>query len=299
MKATILIATCRRPEQCLETLADIFRNDSKKLIDKILVIENGMKTNLEELLKKSFDPSAVQYLFSSPPNKSLALNLGMQKIIKDEFIIFFDDDVSIFPDTIESYVRAAEKFGPNYFYGGPTFAVYDTHPSDWQLDLLPASVKGFNPSYEFGHTRNDLFFLGFNWAAYKSSLSSTQGFNPNFGPGSLTGSTGQESNMMKQLIDNQIFGLYVPDAKVKHHVSSVSFSAKWIIKRSFRHATETGLTTHRSTFFKTLVNPWHYFPVLKALLKPEVNLKAKLVKTLAMAADRAGILKGLYLREIK
>ena len=51
-------------------------------------------------------------------------------------------------------------------------------------------------------------FLGANWAAFARDLKEVGGFDPWFGPGSATGSTGQEQTMQRRLLGAGLHGRY-------------------------------------------------------------------------------------------
>ena len=64
-------------------------------------------------------------------------------------------------------------------------------------------------------------FLGLNWAAFASDLKEVGGFDPRFGPGSATGSTGQETAMQRRFLAAGLHGRDVPHAEVWHWIPRI------------------------------------------------------------------------------
>ena len=84
-------------------------------------------------------------------------------------------------------------------------------------------------------------FLGANWAAFASDLKEVGGFDPWFGPGSATGSTGQEQAMQRRLLGAGLHGRYVPHAEVWHWNPKDRCSPRWALHRAYRNGVKYGL----------------------------------------------------------
>jgi hypothetical protein len=87
---------------------------------------------------------------------------------------------------------------------------------------------------------NSAAFLGFNWAAFAKDIRAAGGFDPDRGPGSPTGSTGQETDMQRRLLAAGLGGIYVPDAKVWHYIAADRSTAAWALERNYRQGVEHG-----------------------------------------------------------
>lgn len=108
---------------------------------------------------------------------------------------------------------------------------YEEAPPEWLVPSLPFSVRGMD--FRQGERPDE--FLGCNWASFKGDLRRAGGFDPNYGPGSPTGSSGQETEMQERLMAQGAERVNVPDAWVWHHVprsrSSPSYAAWWLLRR--------------------------------------------------------------------
>src|SRR5690606_15592913 len=115
--------------------------------------------------------------------------------IGEGLVVFFDDDVRLDPAVLAHYATAAEGLDGGVFFGGSFGVDYEKPPPQWLLPLLPFSARGMDLK-----SKDRLWeYLGFNWAAFATDIRGLGGFDPNFGPGSPTGATGQETTMQHQM----------------------------------------------------------------------------------------------------
>jgi len=208
------LAACRRPEGYRGTI----------------VIENGSRAGAEGLVAAADPGLRAEYLHAERPNKSAALNLGLERC-PDAFVVFLDDDILLEPQVLEAYAAAREAHPGRHFFGGPCRADWEEEPPDWLKPLLPASARGWSIE-DPGRPLTEVMFLGFNWAAEARDVLEAGGFDPQRGPG--TPSMGQESDMMQRLVNRGWTGIYVPDALGHHHVPRDRCSPQWAIARSSR-----------------------------------------------------------------
>ncbi len=236
----VIIPTCYREDSLRRTLNSLLKAVLPRDL-LIHVVENGSKGRVEQLLCEYQQQLPLVYHHYQIANKSEALNCVVNKLEGNPLIVFFDDDVDIDSECLMAYFDAAKEYSVKTYFGGPAFPVYEKEIEEWKLKHLPLSVRGLQYPNEFGYSEPKIFFLGFNWATYKSNIQICGGFDSRFGPGSSTQATGQESQMIRQLSALGIVGRYVPRAKVKHYISRSSGELSWIFKRNWRYGIEVGL----------------------------------------------------------
>ncbi len=149
----------------------------------------------------------TRYVYISRAHKSWALNRVLD-LVEDCLIVFTDDDVRVHPGTLCAYAKVSANVNGGQFYGGPMGVDYEQEPSEWLKAYLPRSALGWCLDKEVRTIDKSERFLGINWAAFASDLKKCGGFNPAFGPGSPTGSTGQETNMQKRLVGGGAGNIY-------------------------------------------------------------------------------------------
>lgn len=234
---TIIIPTHGRNSLLERTLNSLEQCEFPDNYKKTIVIENGPKEKAEEICAK-FVAINCEYQYSASANKSAALNTAIATLKKDTFIIFFDDDIRLHPQTIQAYAASFEKHGENYFYGGPFEVDYERVPKSFYTQYLPFSALGWSLSNE--QELNCYSFIGFNWAVSINHIRQLNGFDISFGPNSTTGATGQEHDMMFRLNEEGILPKYVEKAIVWHYVPKVRSSFRWALNRRYKGGVREG-----------------------------------------------------------
>jgi GT2 family glycosyltransferase len=231
---TVLIPTHGRPgllERTLASLAECALPDSYR---ELVVIENGSRAGAEELVVNLPPQLNARLMHEERANKSYALNRALETI-DDGLVVFFDDDIRVAPDALLAYARAAEVSTEEVYFGGPWDVEYEIPPDDWIAPLLPPSTRPSKGPEEFA------WFIGYNWAAYASDLRDLGGFNPDYGPGSPLGATGQETEMQRRMRRAGLKAHPVPEASVTHYVPERMTTPQWIVGRKFRDGVRRGI----------------------------------------------------------
>jgi glycosyltransferase involved in cell wall biosynthesis len=236
----VVIATAHREGLLSRTLRSLSACHKPSRYEATIVVENGPKGEAERVVERFRDPLSTRYLYVERANKSDALNEALSTV--DQGLIFFtDDDVRLHPDTLQAYARAADGKAGGYFYGGPTGVDYQQPPAAWLKKYLPPSATGLQYDVDAMGSHGLSLFLGCNWAAFAADLRRAGGFDPDFGPGSPTGSRGQETQMHRRLWELGVHQVYVPNAKVWHYVPKIRCSPRWALRRAYQGGVQQGL----------------------------------------------------------
>ena len=240
MDIYIAIATRDRETLLERTLASVGQCRIPEGFKETLVVENGARGRTEHVVNAAPPSLRAHYMFEAVGNKSRSLNAALAPI-RQGLIIFLDDDVRVPPDLLERYAAAGREAGPGRFFGGPVAPDYEEEPPSWVLAYLPASATGWKLEDEPADGTGLRTFLGFNWAAFAEDIHRVGGFSEDFGPGSATGSIGQESYMQRRLLAEGGQALYVRDALVHHWVPKDRCSPAFAAERAFKDGIRTGL----------------------------------------------------------
>lgn len=233
--AAIVIATHRRPELLRRTLGSLADSRADE-IREVLVVENGGAHGAKAVVGEFTDSLPLRYLFLPEGNKCRALNLALRESTA-ELVVFFDDDVRVADGTVETYLNAARRYGSGHYFSGPLVPELEIEPPDWLKPYLPASATGWSQGdAEVYYDRP--WFIGSNWAAFHDDMLAVGGFDERIGPGSPTGAIGDESELQQRMLEAGSRGVYLPDARVRHHVPPSECSFEWARSRMHR----TGLT---------------------------------------------------------
>lgn len=253
----LLIATAGRADLLGSTLRSIAACEIPASLASVIVIENGPVCGSESVCRQSYGDLNVRYMWTPEPNKSRALNTALEQISDQSLIVFSDDDIRFTPQTLVAFEHAASKASPNRYFGGPFGCDYEVAPPPWILPYLPLSAIGWQPEEATFDARNGSF-LGFNWAAYCHDIKRLGGFDPNFGPGSPTGATGQESNMQRRMRAAGMTPQLVSDAHVFHFVPANRCSIDWAVHRARRNGISRGVAYRNRSVAEIALNLWGY-----------------------------------------
>ena len=288
VKIVVIIATSGRPDLLTRTLNSLGECQLPAGYKETIVVENGTRAGAEKVVQSARTELNARYMHVATGNKSAAMNAAL-KTVADCLVFFTDDDVRLAPLTLCAYADAAQRSGAGHFFGGPTNVEYDVPPPEWLREYLPTSAIGWERN-EDEHCVDDqpgksMKYLGFNWAAFAEDLRASGGFNPDYGPGSPTGSTGQETEMQRRLLDMGLIATYVPEARVWHYVPANRCTPAWTIERNYRNGVQDGLFERRvNSKFGSLPPWWITKRYLKGIVRawmwsmssrPEQRFKAK------------------------
>ncbi len=198
MDLIVNIATTGRPDLLRRTLQSLAKCHLPVNYKETVVIENGPRCGAEDVVQAAHPLLNVRYMYAPQANKSAALNAALATA-RNCLIFYTDDDVTLDPGILQSYSDAAEKADAGKYFGGPADVEYESPPPLWLRPYLPRSAAG----WQWAGDPNCVDvpdFLGFNWAAFATDLRAAGGFDANRGPGAPSGSTGQESDMLRRLL---------------------------------------------------------------------------------------------------
>ena len=240
-----LIAACGQPDLLRRTLRS-FADCNKPLgYGGVIVVENGRRAGLDVVVGEFGPEHRFQYLFSEPPNKSLALNRALQ-CIEGALVVFTDDDVCVPKHTLVAYADAAERCRDGEFYGGPIVPDYeDEGPPSWLVRYLPRSAAGWKLDLSAKTPISQPEFIGPNFAAFAGDICRIGGFDTRLGPGRHMVSPGEDTEIQERLLAGGVRGYYLPDAPMRHFVRRGAASPEFALERAERNGIYWGISQAR------------------------------------------------------
>ncbi len=296
----IVIPTHNRPRLLAKTLTSLVDSDLTGVTAGVsaVVVENGSAVARELTEGYTLNGRPVEYIHVAEGNKSKALNLALEGVDPDTFVVFFDDDVILDRGGLRELIRAGLAFGSGHYYGGEVVSYYDEEPPAYLLRCAPESVSGFKldisePYENVSHLRS--LFIGSNWALYAKDLKGIGGFDGNVGPGSANGMRGQEKDAMLRLVEAGHEPVYVRDAPVLHYVPRHVMTESWMLDRHFKTRLYAGGKRREPLILlkEVLRVPLAHASTLRARItgRPEHRFTASL-----LAAQSRGFFSGLGLQ---
>jgi len=205
----IIIPSAGNSRQLKKTLQSLSVCISKVNNAEILVVENGAKDGVKEIVDQLNGNLNISYQYCPEKGKNVALNYVINASVdKSDFIVFTDDDIRFNPEWLIKYEKFAVKYGPGHYFGGAIIAEYEKEPGEQIKKYLPPSARGADDEHFLHH--NSKWFLGANFGAFKKDIVETGLFDPRFGPGSTIG-VGGESNMQRRMYSKGLKPVFIPD----------------------------------------------------------------------------------------
>lgn len=284
----IIIPTHGRPELLEKTLDSVANCVLPESYQELVVIENGSRDGADSLVRRLPDELNARYMHRDRGNKSYALNEALQTIERG-LVVFFDDDVRVERDALMAYAEKAKGYDRGVIFGGSVDVDYERPPPEWLVPSLPLSAKGYVVS-----DNGEEFYLGFNWAAFACDIKELGGFDPQFGPGSKSGATGQETDMQRRLLKAGCASVGVPNAQVSHYVPRARSNMCRVLERSYKKGIHKGIKKRISSvrIIKSIASFAVY--TLKSLALGELKNVCVGVSNIS---QQVGILKGVSLGE--
>ncbi|HEY4076669.1 MAG TPA: glycosyltransferase [Rhizomicrobium sp.] len=247
MKTAIIIATHRRPALLERLLGDLAQN-ALPPDSEVRVVENGAPGGAQGICERNDLGGKVHYSYQQEGRKSTALNRAVRDTAAD-FLIFFDDDVSVPPNIVQTYCNAALRRGPGNFFGGPLTADAEVSCPVELADYLPRSAIGWRPGdLETVMSSVDFeYFFGANWAVFRQDLAQAGLFAEELGiTASRYSPLGEETEIQARLVETGVRPVYLPGAPVCHHVPRECYTARWVWRRRFRLGVTDWTRTERA-----------------------------------------------------
>jgi GT2 family glycosyltransferase len=236
----VVIATKDRPDLLQRTLETLAHCEPPPRFRGVVVIENGGGSSGRDVCRRAAAWLKVSYDQFRAANKCAALNHVLERS-PDGLLLFLDDDVRPTGGLLCAYARAASGTRGGIFYGGPIAPDYEVPPPEWLVPFLPPSARGWSWGNDQDPFVHEPVFLGANWAAFAADLRGIGGFDPGMGPGSASGSLGDETDAQARLLAAGVRGRYVPDALLYHWVPRDRSTPSWALERAYRHGVWCGL----------------------------------------------------------
>jgi glycosyltransferase involved in cell wall biosynthesis len=206
---SLIICTRNRAEQLSRSLKSI----EELIFDgawQLIIVNNGSTDKTESIIRE-FEKSNsldITYVYEPAPGLSRARNAGISKS-KAEIIAFTDDDCYPAKDFLTNiYMRMSKR---DFAFCGGRVLLFDNNDAK-------ITVQEKNESLVIGPNKflGSGLLIGANLALRKSAIISIGGFDERIGAGTRY-AAGEETDVMRRLLNNGMVGFSDPLIVVYHH----------------------------------------------------------------------------------
>ena len=211
---SIIIPTYNRPERLASCLKAIALLDYPRDRFEVIVVDDGSKTPLDEIVVPLKDKINVNLLRQANAGPATARNKGAE-IAQGEFLAFTDDDCQPAPDWLKQFAQGFAD-APSAMIGGKTINALNDNPfSAASQKLIDYLYDYYNPA-----KGKDAFFASNNIAMPAAGFQALNGFDVSFPLAAA------EDRDFCDRWNLQLPMLYLPEAQVNHY-HNLSLASFW------------------------------------------------------------------------
>ncbi|MDH3628265.1 MAG: glycosyltransferase family 2 protein [Acidobacteriota bacterium] len=230
MKLTVAICTWNRATMLRKSLGAFVEMDVPPNLEWELIVVDNNSTDDTELVINSFASKLpIKYVFEEKQGKSHALNRAVS-LASGDYIIWTDDDAKVTSAWLNAYAAAFQEWPEASFFGGAVIPWFETEPPSWLRRIVP-SVQGAYALVDFGDEPIDLTRKkvphGVNMAI-KTSVQRQYEYDTNVGPRPNSQLRGEETALVRSMIQDGHRGKWTPSAIVRHHVPKERQTLKYL-----------------------------------------------------------------------
>jgi glycosyltransferase involved in cell wall biosynthesis len=212
-EVSVVLPTYNRANELERAVASALNQTVPAETYELIVVNNNSTDGTSELLDRLTrqHPGRVRAVLEPKQGVSCARNAGIAAS-RAPILAFFDDDVRVAPDWIESIQRAFREHPDIDCVGGRVLPDWPSAPPAWltRAHWAPLALQDFGAEPMLVSAANPKGLISANLACRRSVLQRVGGFSPRFqrvkdGIGSL-----EDDEWMRRLWQAGGRGLYVP-----------------------------------------------------------------------------------------
>ncbi len=242
VRLSIAICTYNRADELTKTL-DSVRQVNEELLpcDEILVIDNNSSDHTAETVRGFYSDLPLRYIFEGTQGLSAARSRALKEY-ENDVIIFFDDDITVLPNCINSYRQSASANAAVGFFGGRIHVQWPKGRPRWlksyELPMLNGLVGHYDLGQELCHYPPETHLpYGANFALRRTTTQLVGEFDQSLGVNGDEIGRGEESDYFERCISKDVMGIYIESAHVLHRFPTDRLRLPYL----FRYGVQKGL----------------------------------------------------------
>ncbi|MDB4695140.1 glycosyltransferase [bacterium] len=217
---TVAICTwnrCALLEQTLERMRQLVVPSA--VTWELLVVNNNCTDQTDAVISRFSECLPIRRLFEAKPGQTYARNCAINAA-RGELMIWTDDDVLVDRQWLQNYLHASAEYADASFFGGQILPWFDGTPPKW-LERHWREVESAYAVRDLGNTHQDFTHETLPYGAnFAVRMDTQRKYLFDVGIGLRPGSTmrGDETTLLKQMLDDGLEGMWIPEAKVQHFI---------------------------------------------------------------------------------
>jgi glycosyltransferase involved in cell wall biosynthesis len=188
---------------------------------EVVVVDNGSSDDTRQAILAYADRLPIHYAFEETPGVANARNHAV-RVLQGRHICWTDDDAEVDPEWLCAYVDAFRRYPDAALFGGKVSPVLQPPTPPWFARLVDKyPVDALVASRDFGGREIplDISRDHIPWGVNHAVRTSDQRrfpYDPQLGVSPLMRRSGEESQMMFELMTSGVTGWWIPSAHVRH-----------------------------------------------------------------------------------
>jgi glycosyltransferase involved in cell wall biosynthesis len=230
MKITVAIATWNRAQLLDRTLMSMHGLRVPPGIHwEVIVVNNNSTDDTDAVIARHMKAIPVRGVFEATQGVSHAKNRAVE-LANCDLMVWTDDDVVVDENWLAAYYDAALAWPEGSFFGGPIEPLYERPPPPWvaaNVEIIRGPIVVCNPGREPRPVTADECPYGASMAFRREVLGSRP-FNTALGRKGDGQIRGEETEVLERLKQQGRLGVWVPGARVLHHVPADRMTKKYV-----------------------------------------------------------------------
>ena len=249
-KLSVAICTFNRAEPLrvlLGNLVQAFDTGSPRIGDQcnVLVVDNNCSDHTGDVLREFASRLPLTTVFERRQGLSNARNRAL-RCFGDDAILFLDDDVSIDPETLATYLRALEAFPQFDYFGGPIEVDWQGKRPSWlrsdDLVLLNGLTGRYQPARqdkEYGQGIPGPY--GANFLLRRRLVNQVGDFDTGLGVKGGIPDRGEETDWFHRARKLGANGLFLAACAVRHRFQRDRLNVRYLYRYGIAKGNATGV----------------------------------------------------------
>lgn len=223
MKLNIIIPTYNRADSLRKTLQSFLSAECPDSFEVVVTVADNNSSDhtkqIVEEMQPEFTKIKLEYLFEKQQGRSFALNAGI-KLADGDLISGIDDDEEIEKDwfvEVEKIFRT--RWNEVDFVGGKILPVWETAPPEWVEPLKDGVIcwRDYGDE-EWIYTIETPMITGGHGIFKREVFEKIGVYDESVGAKEKGFISGEDEVLYRQLLENNIRGIYSPKLVIYHYV---------------------------------------------------------------------------------